>query len=222
MKPDTFELPLERVLFFSDAIVAIAITLLALELRLPVPDDQPLHYADLLKPWHLYLAFLLSFINISSFWNVHHRLFIYIQKMDDRLKLINTSWLFCIVTLPFASSVLSDHLSDRAAVTLYTLNVLLISLCQRLLWAYAVRHDYVDTPEVNAEYMSRIDLFLNLDIVNALIALAISFFAPVTAFILLFFKIPLMLTAFVYMASVRRKRADDFAAGPDPVDQISQ
>jgi uncharacterized membrane protein len=221
MKSDTFELPLERVLFFSDAIVAIAITLLALELRLPVPDDQPLHYADLLKPWHLYLAFLLSFINISSFWNLHHRLFIYIRKMDDRLKLINTSWLFFIVTLPFASSVLSDHLSDSAAVTLYTLNVLLISLCQRLLWAYSVRHDYVDAPEVNDEYMGRINLFLNMDIVNALIALAISFFAPITAFILLFFKIPLMLTAFVYMASVRRKQADESAAGSGQIDQVS-
>lgn len=222
MKSDTFELPLERVLFFSDAIVAIAITLLALELRLPVPDDQPLHYADLLKPWHLYLAFLLSFINISSFWNLHHRLFIYIRKMDDRLKLINTSWLFFIVTLPFASSVLSDHLSDSAAVTLYTLNVLLISLCQRLLWAYAVRHDYVDAPEVNDEYMNRINLFLNLDIVNALIALVVSFFAPITAFILLFFKIPLMLTAFVYMASVRRKHADELATGSDQIDQVGQ
>ncbi len=222
MKSDTFELPLERVLFFSDAIVAIAITLLALELRLPVPDDQPLHYADLLKPWHLYLAFLLSFINISSFWNLHHRLFIYIRKMDDRLKLINTSWLFFIVTLPFASSVLSDHLSDSAAVTLYTLNVLLISLCQRLLWAYAVRHDYVDAPEVNDEYMNRINLFLNLDIVNALIALVVSFFAPITAFILLFFKIPLMLTAFVYMASVRRKQADELATGSDQIDQVGQ
>jgi hypothetical protein len=70
--------------------------------------------------------------------------------------------------------------------------------------------------------MSRINLFLNLDIVNALIALAISFFAPVTAFILLFFKIPLMLTVFVYMASVRRKRAEELAVGPDPVDQVSK
>lgn len=205
MEPDKFELPLERVLFFSDAIVAIAITLLALELRLPVPDDQTLHYADLLRPWHLYLAFLLSFINISSFWNLHHRLFIYIKKMDDRLKLINTCWLFFIVTLPFSSSVLSDHLSDSAAVTLYTLNVLLIAVCQRLLWLYAVSHGYVEASILNDENRRHINIFLNLDMLNGLIALVISFFAPVTAFVLLFFKIPLMLVAFFYLASVRRK-----------------
>lgn len=205
MEPDKFELPLERVLFFSDAIVAIAITLLALELRLPVPDEQTLHYVDLLRPWHLYLAFLLSFINISSFWNLHHRLFIYIKKMDDQLKLINTCWLFFIVTLPFSSSVLSDHLSDPAAVTLYTLNVLLIAVCQRLLWLYAVRQGYVGASMMDDENRRRINLFLNLDMLNGLIALAISFFAPVTAFVLLFFKIPLMLAAFFYLASVRRK-----------------
>lgn len=218
MKPDQFEIPLERVLFFSDAIVAIAITLLALELRLPVPEDQPLHYADLLKPWHLYLAFLLSFINISSFWNLHHRLFIYIKKMDDRLKLINTCWLFFIVTLPFASSVLSDHLSNSPAVTLYALNVLLIAVCQRGLWAYAVHQDYVEAPDTNSEYMSRINLFLNLDIMNALIALVLSFVAPVTAFVLLFFKIPLMLTAFIYLASLRRKRAVNLPLESDQLD----
>lgn len=212
METDKFEIPLERVLFFSDAIVAIAITLLALELRLPVPDDQPLHYADLLKPWHLYLAFLLSFINISNFWNMHHRLFLYIKKMDDRLKLINTCWLFFIVILPFSSSVLSDHLGDSAAVTLYTLNILLIAGCQRVLWAYATNHDYLEAASIDGEFLSRINIFLNLDILNGLISLLISFFMPVTAFVLLFFKIPLMLTAFIYLASARRK-----AAGRSPL-----
>lgn len=213
MEPEKYELPLERVLFFSDAIVAIAITLLALELRLPVPDEQTLHYADLLRPWHLYVAFLLSFINISSFWNLHHRLFIYIKKMDDRLKLINTCWLFFIVTLPFSSSVLSDHLSESAAVTLYTLNVLLIAVWQRLLWLYAVRQGYVETSLMDNENRRRITIFLNLDMLNGLIALVISFFAPLTAFVLLFFKIPLMLAAFLYMASVRRKMTSEQSLG---------
>ena len=205
MKPDKVELPLERVLFFSDAIVAIAITLLALELRLPIPAHQPLHYIDLLRPWHLYLAFLLSFINIASFWNLHYQLFIYINTMDDRLKLINMSWLFFIVTLPFSSSVLSDHLGEAAAVTLYTVNVLLIAGCQRLLWFYAIRQGYVEAAMLDEENRRRITIFLNLDLLNGMVALLISFVAPVTAFVLLFFKIPLMLAAFVYLAMVRRK-----------------
>ena len=78
------EIPFERVLFFSDAIVAIAITLLALDLKLEFPEDHHLSFGDLLAPWKNYLAFLLSFINIASFWRTHHRMYAYIRMMDER------------------------------------------------------------------------------------------------------------------------------------------
>lgn len=80
-------------------------------------------------------------------------------------------------------------------------------MCQRGLWAYAVYQDHVEAPDASSEYMSRINLFVNLAIVNALIELVLSFVAPVTAFVLLFFKIPLMLMALIYLASLRRRMA---------------
>src|SRR5215831_6336506 len=95
------EIAFERVLFFSDAVVAIAITLLALDLKLNLPAGHRITFKDLLLPWHNYLAFVLSFINVASFWRVHHDFFIYIHKMDERMMFLNTSWLFCIITLPF-------------------------------------------------------------------------------------------------------------------------
>ena len=64
---DRKELGFERFIFFSDAIVAIAITLLALELRLNVPDGHHVTFRDLAEPWQKYLAFVLSFINIAGF-----------------------------------------------------------------------------------------------------------------------------------------------------------
>jgi len=71
------EIPFERVLFFSDAIVAIAITLLALNLKLELPEGHHLTIQDLLLPWKNYLAFFLSFINIASFWRRHHQMYTY-------------------------------------------------------------------------------------------------------------------------------------------------
>jgi uncharacterized membrane protein len=208
MKEETekHQLPYERVLFFSDAIVAIAITLLALELRLEIPEGQKLQFTDLLKPWHKYLAFLLSFINIAGFWGTHHQLFTYIKKMDERLKWFNTSWLFFIVTLPFATSVLSDHFSDSAAVFLYALNIFLISVFQNFLWDYSVwdKNSFVDNEAINTEHQSRFRIMFNLDMLNGLIAIVVAFFAPVTAFVLLFFKIPLMVYLSFYLGSVRR------------------
>src|SRR6185295_14267571 len=106
------EIPFERVLFFSDAIVAIAITLLALDLKLELPEDHHLTFNDLLLPWKNYLAFLLSFINIASFWRTHHQVYTYIHKMNGRTMTYIICWLFFIVTLPFSTGVLSTHFGD--------------------------------------------------------------------------------------------------------------
>ncbi|MEI9917463.1 MAG: TMEM175 family protein [Bacteroidota bacterium] len=89
----------DRVLLFTDAIVAIAITLLALDLRLELPEEHELTFHDLLEPWRNYIAFTLSFINIAGFWQNHHYIFGSVKKLDERLMAFNTAWLFLIVTL---------------------------------------------------------------------------------------------------------------------------
>src|SRR5215813_1974425 len=94
---DKKELGFERFIFFSDAIVAIAITLLALDLKLNVPEGHHVTFRDLAEPWEKYLAFVLSFINVAGFWRTHHLSFTYIRKIDERLLLINLAWLFFIV-----------------------------------------------------------------------------------------------------------------------------
>jgi uncharacterized membrane protein len=145
------ELPYERVLFFSDAIVAIAITLLALDLKIEIPAGQKLDFIDLINPWHKYLAFVLSFVNIVGFWNTHHQLFTYIKKMDGRLMWYNHAWLFFIVALPFSTGVLSNHFGDTAAVFCYAVNILFISIFQNLLWDYSVleKNGFVSADDIN-------------------------------------------------------------------------
>lgn len=199
------ELPFERLVFFSDAIVAIAITLLALELKIDIPEGQSIHFADLLKPWHHYLAFFLSFVNIAGFWNTHHRLFMVIKKMDERSKWYNMSWLFFIVTLPFSTGVLSDHFSDNAAVFLYALNIFLISVFQNLLWATLVRYNFSNAQPFSPEQQQRFRLMFYFDLFNGLVSILVSFFAPITAFILLYVKIPVMLYGFYIWGRTRRK-----------------
>ena len=79
------ELELERLIFFSDAIVAIAITILVFGLKVDVPENRHITFTDLIKPWKTYLAFILSFINIAGFWQAHHTIFSYIKKADRRM-----------------------------------------------------------------------------------------------------------------------------------------
>jgi uncharacterized membrane protein len=200
------EIPFERVLFFSDAIVAIAITLLALNLKLELPVDHHLTFKDLLLPWQNYLAFLLSFINIASFWRRHHQMYTYIHKMNDVAMVLNIAWLFFIVTLPFSTSVLSEHFGDSASVFLYSMNILALSILQNTIWDGSdAKHDFIDTEKISSEERKRYRVMFNLDIINSLICVVLSFFIPKVAFYLLFFKIPVIFLATIYLASQKHK-----------------
>ena len=99
----------ERLTFFSDAVVAIAITLLALEL--PVPEGLSVgelwHSAT--HDWFEYVAFVLSFFVIAQQWTGHHRVFKYVTGSDRALVTLNFFWLFAIVVTPFATKLLSPE-----------------------------------------------------------------------------------------------------------------
>ena len=195
-------LELERLIFFSDAIVAIAITLLVFGLKINVPETHHITFRDLIVPWRTYLAFILSFINIAGFWQAHHTIFNYIKKADRRMLFLNLCWLFFIIVLPFTTSILSAHIADTPAVFLYCINVLLLSLFQKFIWDYS---DDILPDNLNEETIQRIDVMFTLDLFNGIVAVIVSFFSPVIAFILLFFKIPLFVAASFYIAVQRRK-----------------
>jgi len=208
------EIAFERVIFFSDAIVAIAITLLALELKVSSPSEQHLTFAALLAPWHKYLAFILSFTSISGFWRTHHNFFLYIRKLDERMLAINIFWLFFIVILPFSTSLLSDHFGDTPAIFMYSMNIFLVSIAQNSIWDYAdSKDDFMNREHLDDERRKDFRRMLNLDMLNGLVAVIVSFFMPKLAFFLLFFKLPLFLIiAFVIArkrrAEVKQKRGE--------------
>jgi uncharacterized membrane protein len=200
------EIPFERVLFFSDAIVAIAITLLALNLKLAVPNGHHLTFPDLLLPWKNYLGFLLSFINIASFWRTHHQMYTYIHKMNKNAMTYNICWLFFIVTLPFSTNILSTHFGDSAAIFLYSLNIFALSIFQNMIWDSAdLKNDFIDSEKITEPERERFRIMFNLDMINGLICIVLSFFFPVLTFFLLFFKIPLFFFVGIYIAKEKRK-----------------
>jgi uncharacterized membrane protein len=98
----------ERLTFFSDAVVAIAMTLLALELPLPQGDTASELWHSAGQNFDAYLAFCLSFVVIASYWTSHHRLFRWIRRADDRLRWLNLWWLFFIVVMPFITRIISE------------------------------------------------------------------------------------------------------------------
>ena len=97
----------ERLTLFSDAVVAIAITLLALELPVPEGDTVRAFWASVRHNDGHYAAFLISFVVIAAAWNDHHDLFRYTRRTDSRLRTLNTAWLLTIVLNPFATRMLT-------------------------------------------------------------------------------------------------------------------
>src|ERR1700760_3950584 len=99
----------DRVVVFSDAVVAIAITLLALDLPIPGQDARSdhavLHFLG--ENWNAYFAFFISFVVISGHWGSHRAIFRYVNRINDRVIGTNMVWLLMVVMTPFAARTLA-------------------------------------------------------------------------------------------------------------------
>src|SRR5215467_13503516 len=128
----------DRVLFFSDAVMAIAITLLVVDLRVPDFVRDASHQLGADK--HKILSFGISFVVIGLFWVGHHHLFRYITAIDRRLILLNLLFLGTIVFLPYPTALLSAAQGEQAVSTaFYAACVAATGLAELVIWLYAMR-----------------------------------------------------------------------------------
>jgi uncharacterized membrane protein len=126
----------ERLVFFSDAVFAIAITLLVLDLKAPVgAHGEP--RLDKVVP--NILAFCLSFYVIGVFWQAHHGLFGHVQREDAVLRRVNLLFLATIVFLPFPTSVIAEFNASTTTVAFYAASAGAVGLMQSML-ILTVRH----------------------------------------------------------------------------------
>src|SRR5881394_433599 len=130
-----------RLVAFSDAVFAITITLLVLEIRPPTDYSNLLH--DLLALWPSYLSYGVTFLFIGQVWANHHVMFDHIRAADRVVLLLNTLLLMAVVFLPFATSVLAGALrtghGQRTAVVFYGIAFDLTALTFNAVWQYARR-----------------------------------------------------------------------------------
>jgi len=157
-KPDhADQLGLERLLFFSDAVFAIAITLLALEIRLPAGQEFSTEaelFAALTSLWQKYLAYFISFMVIGVFWLAHHRKFRLIRRYDSRLLLLNLLMLMAIAFIPFPSSLISEY-ANRTATSFYALTMILAEFWIGTVWWYASKNNRLIDPHLDPKLRRR-------------------------------------------------------------------
>src|SRR5262245_59519146 len=155
-EPDT-GLSFERVVFFSDAVFAIVITLLVLELKVPHLSEhsEPALRRALLELLPRVAGFVISFLIIGLMWIEHHRIFRYIENYDAGLLWRNLFLLLCVSFVPFPTALFSENFCSRTAFILYTASFGGVATVQYLIWRHAMKADLLKD-SVSAELKQRI------------------------------------------------------------------
>lgn len=117
----------ERLTMFVDAVIAIAVTLLALDLPVPTGDTTDAMLHSVLDHGKEYLAFVLSFVVIAAHWRAHHEIFRYVGSLSSRLTSLTLVWLFMQVLMPFATRVLTADGAFPPRFSLYAIVQVLAS-----------------------------------------------------------------------------------------------
>ena len=99
---------LDRIVVFSDAVMAIAITLIVVQISVPQVSDSEIG-AALSDGWPEYISFLLSFWVIGIYWFWHHVMFRSIVRYDTVFIWLNLLFLLCVAFLPFPTAVLGEY-----------------------------------------------------------------------------------------------------------------
>jgi len=136
------EFQLERMILFSDAVFAIAITLLVIELKVPEIEKSQVTEGKLLDALaHLipkFFGFIISFMFIGIYWTVHHKLFGYVVNYTPKLLRLNLLFLFAVALMPFSTAFYSEYVLRHVMtpVIFYTGNIIMLGLFNLFMWRH--------------------------------------------------------------------------------------
>ncbi|TDC39185.1 DUF1211 domain-containing protein [Micromonospora sp. 15K316] len=128
---------------FSDGVLAIIITIMVLELRVPEGD----HFSDLVRTSGVgLLTYLLSFVYVGIYWNNHHHMFHLVQKVSGIVLWANLVLLFCLSLFPFTTAWVDESRFEQTPVVIYGLNLLAAAVAYFVLQRVIIRQQGADSP----------------------------------------------------------------------------
>jgi uncharacterized membrane protein len=160
---------------FSDGVFAIAITLLAIELKVPhiISTNLGGALAELRPLTPNIAAFILSFIAIAIFWVNHHQLTRSIETVSRRIVWINMLFLMCITLIPFATSVVGENPMNVLGVLTYSLIILGTSVSFTVLHYFIHKHEGVQNVSFKRSIIG--PLFYTCAVISALFSIEIAY-----------------------------------------------
>ncbi len=171
---------LDRIVNFSDAVFAIALTLLVLDIKVPeisddlVADELP---TQLLALWPKYFGYVLSFVVIISLWIIHHSIFSGIRGYDRGLIWLNSIFLMFVAVVPFPTSLISEYGSNQLPVAIYAATLAIGRLLLTAIYWYATSGHRLVDPELDPRTVRFFRLRGLTATVIFLLTIGISFFS---------------------------------------------
>jgi uncharacterized membrane protein len=182
------EFQIERLILFSDAVFAIAITLLAIEIKVPEFHEQSVTDHDLLHSLgHMipkFIGFLVSFFIIGQYWTIHHRLFGFVEDYNLRLLWLNLIFLLGIVIMPFTTAFYSEYVTYdlKTPVVFYVGNIIFLGLMNYTIWRYIGNPKHQLSEGLNNIVIKYFSFRALMTPVLFIVTLLVYFFAPRVAF----------------------------------------
>ncbi len=144
---------------FSDGVIAVAITLLVLDIKVPhaadVGEGSLLHVLG--HQWPVYLAYLTSFATILVMWLNHHNLFKQIKRADHTLLLLNGLLLLGVTLVPFPTALMAEYIREpqaRTAAVVYAGSFVLIALFFNAMWNYAAHNGRLLAHDADPQFVA--------------------------------------------------------------------
>jgi uncharacterized membrane protein len=128
---------------FSDAVLAIIITVMVLELRIPTEHDLG---SFLRTTGHGLVTYLLSFAYVAIYWNNHHHMFHLVQRVSGSVLWANLVLLFWLSLLPFTTRWMAESRLAHTPLFVYGLNLLLAAIAYFVLQTLVIRQEGLDSP----------------------------------------------------------------------------
>ena len=161
----------ERLTAFSDGVIAIIITIMVLELKVPHGDDL----ATLAKLVPVFLSYVLSFVYIAIYWNNHHHLLYTCEQVDSAILWANMHLLFWLSLIPFATGWMDENHFSALPTAIYGVSLLMPAIAYFILqWTIVRLHgqDSVLAKAIGRDFKGKVSAILYL------IAIPSAFLAP--------------------------------------------
>jgi uncharacterized membrane protein len=136
----------ERLAAFSDGVIAIIITIMVLELKVPHGAD----WADLAKVLPIFLAYVLSFVYLAIYWNNHHHMLHTLHHVSGLILWANMHLLFWLSLVPFTTGWIAEAHFAHAPTALYGVSLLMAAIAYYLLQRAIMHHQGPDGPLAHA------------------------------------------------------------------------